>query len=186
VSADATRAYVRLTEPAADDLRILDKRDPQIVRWCLQKMLLLERSPLAGEPLVGGLIGYRKLTVSNRDWRIVWRVVTDDLAHVTIDVAEVWAAGARADGEVYAEMQARLATLGSSPKAAPLHEVLESMGRLFSDIDATPEPVAPDPVPAWLRNLLTETVGLSEDEVDAMTPEQATEIVQAHWSTRRD
>jgi mRNA interferase RelE/StbE len=60
------------------------------------------------------------------------------------------------------------------------------MGRLFSDIDATPEPVAPDPVPAWLRNLLTETVGLSEDEVDAMTPEQATEIVQAHWSTRRD
>ena len=182
MTSDAGRAHVRLTEPAVDDLRALYKRDPQIVRWCLQKMLLLERSPLAGEPLVGGLIGYRKLTVSNRDWRIVWRVVTDDAGGVTIDVAEVWAAGARADGEVYAEMKARVASLGDSPRAAPLHEVLTSMGRLFTDVEPAPEPLDPDPVPEWLRNLLTNTVGLPADEVDAMTPEQAADVMQAYWS----
>ena len=179
---DAPRAYVRLTEPAAADLRALYKRDPQIVRWCFEKMLLLERSPLAGEPLVGGLIGYRKLTVSKRDWRIIWRVVADDAGGVTVDIAEVWAAGARADSEVYAEMTARVASLGSSPKAAPLYEVLASMGRLFTDINPTPEPVAPNPVPDWLRKLLRDTVSLPEAEVDAMTPEQAAEVMQAYWS----
>lgn len=67
---EVPRALVRLTEPAVDDLRELYRKDPQIVRWCFKKMLLLESSPEAGEPLVGGLIGFRKLVVGDRDWRI--------------------------------------------------------------------------------------------------------------------
>lgn len=67
-------------------------------------MLLLEADPLAGEPLLGSLIGYRKLVVGNRDWRIVWRAVTDQRGIVSVEIAEVWAVGARADSEVYSEM----------------------------------------------------------------------------------
>jgi mRNA interferase RelE/StbE len=83
---------VRLTEPAIDDLHALARKDPQIVRWCLKKMLLLERDPMAGEPLLGGLIGFRRLVVSDRHWRIVWRVVEDDASGTLVDIAEVWAA----------------------------------------------------------------------------------------------
>jgi mRNA interferase RelE/StbE len=39
------RAYVRLTDPAVADLERLVGVDPQIVRWALKKMLLLERDP---------------------------------------------------------------------------------------------------------------------------------------------
>ena len=53
-------AYVRLTEAAFDDLRTLNSHDPQIVRWVFKKMLLLERDPPAGAPLLGEVIGYRK------------------------------------------------------------------------------------------------------------------------------
>lgn len=62
---------VRLTEDAVSDLHRLHKKDPQIVRSVFKKMLLLEKSPEAGEPLLGALVGFRKLVVGDRDWRIV-------------------------------------------------------------------------------------------------------------------
>ena len=89
---DAPRAVVRLTEDAIADLHRLHRKDPQIVRWAFKKMLLLERSVDAGEPLLGDLIGFRKLVVGDRDWRIVWRTTTDTVGATVIDVAEVWAA----------------------------------------------------------------------------------------------
>ena len=58
---------VRLTEDAVADLHRLGKKDPQIVRTVLKKMLLLERSTNAGEPLLGASIGFRKLVVGDRD-----------------------------------------------------------------------------------------------------------------------
>lgn len=64
-------AYVRLTDAALEDLDRLAASVPQALRWALKKMLLLEESPDAGEPLLGNLIGWRKLTVGDRDWRIV-------------------------------------------------------------------------------------------------------------------
>ncbi len=72
--ADQPRAYVRLTEPAVEDLARLVRLDPQVARQALKKMILLERDPEAGEPLLGALIGFRKLIVGDRHWRIVWRV----------------------------------------------------------------------------------------------------------------
>ena len=66
---------VRLTGDAVEDLETLFKADPQIVRWALKKMIQIERDPNAGAPLLGGLIGYRKIAVGDRDWRVVWRVV---------------------------------------------------------------------------------------------------------------
>ncbi len=72
------RARVRLTRDAEKDLLRLVKKDPQIVRNVLKKMLLLQYSPEAGEPLLGKLIGFRKLTVGNRTYRSAWRHTVDD------------------------------------------------------------------------------------------------------------
>ena len=178
---DAPRAVVRLTEDAIADLHRLHRKNPQIVRWAFKKMLLLERSVLAGEPLLGELIGFRKLVVGDRDWRIVWRATTDTVGTTVIDVAEVWAAGARSDQEVYREMTARVAALGTSPPAVALTTVLDSMGRLFTDVEATFEPVPAEPLPVWLTDRLPQELGLSAAEVAAMTPEEAMRRLEAHW-----
>jgi mRNA interferase RelE/StbE len=83
------RAQVRLIEPAAHDLTMLVRSDPQIVRQVLKRLLYIERNPTVGDPLLGDLIGYRKLTVGDRHWRIIWRVVTDSNGDLVVEIAEV-------------------------------------------------------------------------------------------------
>ena len=103
---------VRLTDDAIDDLRRLHRKDPRIVRDLFAKMLLLERASDAGEPLVGALVGFRKLVVGDRSWRIVWRETTDVRNNPVLDISEIWAAGAREDGEIYSEMKRRVERRG--------------------------------------------------------------------------
>ena len=172
----APRSFVRLTEPAVADLQALLKKDPQIVRWALKKMLLLERDPDAGEPLLGQLVGWRKLTVGDRDWRVVWRVSRDATGAVTITVSEVWAVGARSDDEVNEEMDERVATLGSNPTTQALSSVIDMLGRHAQrlDLHATAEPHH-DPVPDWLHQRLVHTANVPAEHVQAMTGAQAME-----------
>ncbi len=175
VSADkGTRAYVRLTDQAIADMQRLITKDPQIARWALKKMLLLERNPNAGEPLLGKLIGWRKLTVADRSWRIVWRVTTDTSGSVLITIGEVWAVGARSDDEVYAEMKTRVKSLGASPPAQTLASVVELLGRHLDRSESRPslEPVS-DPVPSWLKERLARTAKIRESEIDVMTGSEA-------------
>ena len=172
------RAFVRLTDPAVADLERLVGVDPQIVRWALKKMLLLERNPDAGRPLLGDLIGWRKLVVGDRDWRIVWRVTTDDVGNTVIEIAEVWAVGARADAEVYAEMNDRIAVLGTNPTTQALSEVIERLGRAAGKVTAANEPVH-DPVPPWLLDRLVHQVHMTPEAVAELTGAQA---MQA-WET---
>lgn len=181
---DADRVVVRLIEPAFDDLRALLRLDPQIVRWAVKKMLLLERNPEAGAELHGMLIGWRKLTVSNRDWRIIWRVTSDESGTVVVDVAEVWAVGARADSEVYEEMRSRVATLPAAPKTVALAEVIERLGKAATGLSATPEPATADPVPDWLINRLTHQVGLAPDTVARMSLQEAVDA-WTEWTNRQ-
>jgi mRNA interferase RelE/StbE len=185
----AERTVVRFTDAAFEDLkRMTRKGDPQVVRWALTKCLLLERDPEAGEELRGGLIGYRKLTVGDRDWRIVWRVTHDDAGWPVVDVAEVWAIGARSDSEVYEEMQSRVATLSASPATMPLAEAIELLGKVGKDITPTsaePEPGAQPAVPEWLVQVLTTVVKMPRDKVDHLTEEQAQEIWDAYIRTPR-
>lgn len=182
--ADPPHAYVRLTTPAVEDLEGLLKKDPQIVRWALKKMLLLESDPRAGDPLLGPLVGWRKLTVGDRDWRIVWRVTTDDSGTVTITIAEVWAVGARSKSEVYDEMNSRVADAERTPSTLALAEVIEVIGRRAArdELGASIEP-RPDPVPDWLRERLIHTTGLEADEVDNMAGEQAMERWERYMTT---
>jgi mRNA interferase RelE/StbE len=181
---DADRVVVRLIEPAYDDLRALLRLDPQIVRWAMKKMLLLERDPEAGAELHGMLIGWRKLTVSNRDWRIIWRVASDESGRVIVDVAEVWAVGARADSEVYEEMRSRVATLPSAPKTMALAEVIERLGKAAAGLSATPEPATADPVPDWLINRLTHQVGLAPDIAARLSLQEAVDT-WTEWTNRQ-
>jgi mRNA interferase RelE/StbE len=164
-------ALVRFTDAALEDLRALERKDPSIVRQVLKKSLLLERDPQAGEPLLGDLIGYRKLVVGNRHWRIVWRVTEDDGGAATVEVAEVWGAGARSDDAIYQEMTDRVAELPDGSQRTALVDIVE----LFAPgqgIEAQPEPRG-DPVPEWLHDRLVHTAGLPAAEVDNLTGAEA-------------
>jgi mRNA interferase RelE/StbE len=173
-SDEQPRSYVRLTGPAVEDLRRLLSKDPQIVRTALKKMLLLQRDPEAGEPLLGSLIGWRKLVVGDNHWRIVWKVTTDDVGDVTLTISEVWAVGVRSDAEVYSEMAARVGEAGEGNTPAQLAEVIALLGRQVDrgELRAAPEPVE-DPVPDWLRARLVHTAGVPSSEVDGLSGEDA-------------
>lgn len=178
---EASQTVVRLTDPAIEDLVRLNRLDPQVLKWALKKMLLLETDPEAGEALVGDLLGWRKLTVSDRDWRIVWRPTHDTGGAMIVDVAEVWAAGARSDEEVYAEMSARAASLPDAPATSSLKDVIERLA--VAGLAARAEPTAPNPLPEWLRENLERKVGLSPPAVAGLTLEEAIETWNA-WMTR--
>lgn len=179
---------MRLTEDAIQDLVRLQKKDPQILRAVFKKMLLLERSPDAGEPLLGALVGFRKLVVGNRDYRIVWRRTHDLDAEPLLEIAEVWAAGARADSEVYEEMTARVAILKKSemPAAQALAEVIERMGKPYADIDAHPEPRPGPELPHWLVQALQESLRLTPDQIKGLDQEKAQHLLSELWSQTKD
>ena len=159
-----------LTDAAVEDLYRLDGA---ALVWALKKMLVLETDPQAGEPLVGTLIGYRKLVVCRRDWRLIWRVLLDQRGSVSIEVAEVWAVGARSDAQVYAELEARVQSLPEGPARRSLHDVVTALGRRARGVEARP-PLVPTPAPEpWLVERLVCTAGLNRRAVEAMTSEQA-------------
>lgn len=173
-------SVVRLTEPAFRDLENLFDRDPQIVRWALKKMLLLERNPHAGEPLLAGLVGWRKLVVGDRHWRVVWRVDRDELGQYYVEVSEVWAIGYRKDSEIYDEVRSRVAAAGDAPATRSLVEVVEQLGKVARGIAASPEPGVPEPLPPWLREALVYVVRRPKEEVDTMSLEEATRMWEEH------
>ena len=177
---DVSGCLVRLTDDAIEDLGNLFKTDPQIVKWALKKMIQLECDPNAGDPLLGGLIGYRKITVGDRDWRVVWRIVQDEAGGYWVEVAEVWAVGYRKDSEVYAEIKHRADTAGASPKTKSLTEVLEMFAKQARGLTATPEPETPDPVPKWLGDALKYVVGMPDDDVNALSLAEAEKAWNDH------
>jgi mRNA interferase RelE/StbE len=149
------------TDAAIDDLRRIG---PDAVPRVLKKVLLLEENAEAGYPLGGELTGYRKLVVGRNTWRVVYRI-TETKA---IEICEVWAIGARADAEVYAEAVTRVkASAQSRPGFASLADLLERLGRVAADITAV-SPVRTEPVPDWLAQRLIHTAGMAREEVAAL------------------
>jgi mRNA interferase RelE/StbE len=174
-------AYIRLTDPAVEDLQQLATRNPQALKWALKKMFLLEENPNAGEALLGGLIGWRKLTVGNRDWRIVWRPTTDPDTTPVIEIAEVWAVGARSDSEVYEEMAARLAAMPDTPRTVALAEVIQRFAKVRAGITPAGPPVKED-LPSWLVDQLVHTAGVHREVIEGMTLKEAVDAWTA-WTT---
>jgi mRNA interferase RelE/StbE len=156
---------VTFTDAAIDDLRRIG---PDAVPKVLKKVLILLDSPDAGYPLGGELTGFRKLVVGRNTWRIVYRVVDEK----QIEICEVWAVRARADAEVYAEATARVrAASGQRPEIRKLADVIEHLGKL----SGVTVPAAPtrEPVPDWLAARLIHTVGMTPQDVAALSLEEA-------------
>ncbi|MCB1246778.1 MAG: type II toxin-antitoxin system RelE/ParE family toxin [Acidimicrobiia bacterium] len=159
-------AVVRFTDAALGDLQDLRAKDPQIVREILKKCVLLEANPLAGKPLLGGLVGFRKVAV-RRHWRLVWRVTDDG----DVEVAEVWAAGARSDAAVYEELVRRVDALEPSPLTTALSEIVRVVDP-DAPIEPTSEPVT-DPIPGWLADRLIYTAGFLPADLEGLSGSDA-------------
>lgn len=86
------------------------------------KLLEIEqKGSEAGEPLGRDLVGWRKITVGNRDWRIIFRVDKRE------EVATVCVIGDREDGECYEEAKQRV----DKVKGTDVASLAESMLALF-------------------------------------------------------
>jgi mRNA interferase RelE/StbE len=157
---------VTFTDAAIDDLRRIG---PDAVPTVLKKVLILLDSPDAGYPLGGELTGFRKLVVGRNPWRIVYRVVDEK----QIEICEVWAVGARADAEVYAEATARVrAASGQQLEIRKLADVIERLGKLSGGVTVPAAP-AREPVPDWLAARLIHTAGMAPQDVAALSLEEA-------------
>lgn len=86
------------------------------------KLLEIEqKGSEAGEPLGRDLVGWRKITVGNRDWRIIFRVDKRG------EVATVCVIGDREDGACYEEAKQRV----DKVKGTDVASLAESMLALF-------------------------------------------------------
>jgi mRNA interferase RelE/StbE len=166
---------VAFTDAALDDLRRIG---PDAVPKVLKKVLLLVDDAEAGYPLGGELTGYRKLVVGRNTWRVVYRI-TDDK---TVEVCEVWAIGARADAEVYAEATTRIrAAAGRRPGLIRLAQVIERLGRTAGDV-VFEDPAPREPVPDWLASRLIFSAGMAREEVAALGLQEAVDLWTAYMS----
>ena len=172
---------VQFIEPAIEDLVRLSKKNKELLRQVLKKILLIERNPLAGHPLLGGFIGWRKLTVGDRHWRIIWRTHIDESGTVIIEIAEIWAIGARADSKIYKELRNRLDTLAPDQKVQSLKEVIAYLGQGPMPQKQHPEP---EPVPAWLANRLLKNLDISQADIDLMDAESAMSLWESYLIKR--
>ena len=92
---------VELIDEAIVDLA--DLAESGNLKLFLKKLLEIEANgSKAGEPLGRGLVGWRKITVGNRNWRIVFRVDEDET------VAMVCVIGDREDAACYEEAERRV------------------------------------------------------------------------------
>jgi mRNA interferase RelE/StbE len=168
-------AEITFTAAAVDDLRRIG---PDAVPKVLKKVLLLVDDAEAGYPLGGELTGFRKLVVGRDTWRIVYRI-TDEK---NVEICEVWAVGARADAEVYAEAAARIrGATQVRPELVRLAEVVDQLGRAASGVVAE-RPAPRAPVPDWLAERLIFSVGMRREEVAALDLQEAVDLWTAFMS----
>jgi mRNA interferase RelE/StbE len=104
-------------------------------------------------------------------------VIEENSGDTIIEVAEVWAVGARADSEVYSEVRKRIEKLGSTPEMVSIASTVARLSRGV-DVNEHPDPVE-DPVPTWLSVRLTEQVGLTAKQISQLSGEQAMKLWEA-------
>lgn len=112
---------VELIDDAIADLAKLAESGK--LKGFFKKLVEIEaQGSQAGEPLGRDLVGWRKLTVGNRDWRIVFRV---DKAET---VATVCVVGDRDDGACYEEAKQRADSVEDSDAASLAESMMELYG----------------------------------------------------------
>lgn len=114
---------VELIPEAVDDLRRY-ATSGNLPLFLAKLVRLEEVGEDAGVPLGGGLTGWRKIIVGDRDWRIIFTVDADHA------VAQVWVIGDRADAECYEQAALRVAERGKDdPAASSLAAVMFNLVR---------------------------------------------------------
>ena len=109
---------VELIEEAVEDLARYAETGS--LPLFLKKLLRLEEiGKEAGRPLGGGLTGWRKIVVGDRNWRIIFTIDPEET------VATVWVIGDRDDAQCYEDAQRRVRALAKTqPPAASLAAVM--------------------------------------------------------------
>ncbi len=109
---------VELVDEAVDDL--VRYGETGNLPLFLKKLIRLEEvGKDAGLPLGGSLVGWRKIVVGDRNWRIIFTT------NVENTVATVWVIGDRNDAECYDLAERRVRGLASAvPEAASLAAVM--------------------------------------------------------------
>lgn len=112
---------VELIDDAIADLAKLAESGK--LKLFFKKLVEIEaQGSRAGEPLGRDLVGWRKLTVGNRDWRIVFRVDRPET------VATICVIGDRDDGACYEEARRRAETVADSDAASLAESMMELYG----------------------------------------------------------
>ena len=184
----AIRTELRFTDDAVDDLVQLQKKNRPALEWAMKKFVVIERNPDAGEPLGGALVGYRKLTISNRDWRVVWRTTSEESGTIIIDVGEIWAVGARKESEVYKGMRDRLGALPPDEQTKTLEHalnLLEAKKRRKKSSPRQIEHSQPQDAEQWQVDDLVNVAGYPEDVVKQLSKDQATRAWESFRSNER-
>ena len=75
-----------------------------------------------------------------------------------------------------------LSRMGS---ALALSDVVELLGQTMGVVEPTPEPPVAVPVPAWLATRLEVQAGMTEEQISALTPEEAMEAWEAFITKER-
>lgn len=107
----------------------------------------------------------------------MWRATTDGRGSVVVEIASVWAVGARAEAEVYAEMTRRVERLPDSPPRLALTSVIAELGKRVGGVVAAAQPATPSRPEQWLVDRLVFTAGSDRALVEAMTSEQAVDAL---------
>ncbi len=93
------------------------------IKQFFKKLLEIEaHGASAGEPLGRSLVGWRKLTVGNRSWRIVFRVDRDQT------VATVCVIGDREDATCYEEAERRAKQKNDADATSLAASMVEVLG----------------------------------------------------------
>src|SRR2546423_11286979 len=92
-----------------------------IMQFLAKLVRLEEMGKDAGLPLGSTLTGLRKITVGDRNWRMVFKMNAEDT------VATVWVIGDRNDSACYEQAVRRLQSAGSRPEAVGFSAVILSI-----------------------------------------------------------
>jgi mRNA interferase RelE/StbE len=111
---------VLLNEAVAD---LAEQAETGMQRAFCQKLIDIEKhGSKAGQPLARGLHGWRKLTVGDRNWRIVFRV--DDEK----GVATICVIGNREDEACYREAMQRVKEANNADAISLAESMMELLG----------------------------------------------------------
>jgi mRNA interferase RelE/StbE len=112
---------VELIDEAVVDLA--DHAEGGNLKQFFKKLLEIEAGgSQAGEPLGRNLVGWRKITVGNRNWRIVFPVDKDET------VATVCVIGDREDAACYEEAQRRAQQVKDADATSLAASMMELLG----------------------------------------------------------